>query len=563
MSKIFISYRGSDEGYQPEILKSTLSKYFNRKSIFYDFEDIKPGQDFEFEITNAIKTTEVMLVLIGKDWLDILNERSKQEDSIDYVKYEIEKGLEKLNNDERFQLFPVLFDGVKMPGSVDLPESIKSFHKRNPIKIEQGKLFEALDKLGLEVCRKVNSPSYCFLKKFKYYLLASLFVMVAGYFTYNYFVNKPKCEDFPSGEKLSILIAPDENEDYLTLEKVVFSGLDPYFPHIKSMTGSYHELSMGDLEDLAKPCGPSIMIKGNIKSCCMKSFDPTIEKYIIDNYSIHPSQFSICNTSLEKLACMINTFLSEKNNSNNVFSNPTCIQNQFNELAHKVEIKDTLNMMIGQSMANMYEKQGKLDSAMIILEKLSTSGGINPDSVYTRMARIASKTKNTAAEIIAKTGLIKQADKKGDENTKTKLQKDIERLNIKVNDDQGKVKLTSKIIADGKLENQKSPTNNETKSSQTNAANPNTFAPKINVSNNVKMYENLNKLINNGKYIEIENIYKKYKDKIDKDSAMLSLYYESMYKAKKISDSIIPEKILYFNQRLKTAVFSDKIKKVK
>lgn len=260
---------------------------------------------------------------------------------------------------------------------------------------------------------------------------------------------------------------------------------------------------------------------------------------------------------------MINTFLSEKNNSNNVFSNPTCIQNQFNELAHKVEIKDTLNMMIGQSMANMYEKQGKLDSAMIILEKLSTSGGINPDSVYTRMARIASKTKNTAAEIIAKTGLIKQADKKGDENTKTKLQKDIERLNIKVNDDQGKVKLTSKIIADGKLENQKSPTNNETKSSQTNAANPNTFAPKINVSNNVKMYENLNKLINNGKYIEIENIYKKYKDKIDKDSAMLSLYYESMYKAKKISDSIIPEKILYFNQRLKTAVFSDKIKKVK
>ena len=74
------------------------------------------------------------------------------------------------------------------------------------------------------------------------------------------------------------------------------------------------------------------------------------------------------------------------------------------------------------------------------------------------------------------------------------------------------------------------------------------------------MYESLNKLINNGNYEEIEKVYQKYKVKIDSDPAMLSLYYESMYKAKKISDTIIPAKILKLNERWKAAVITDKIK---
>jgi hypothetical protein len=471
-----------------------------------------------------------------------------------------------------------------MPNPEELQESLKALSRINALTIDHNEYIPKLNELGADLCRRLNHKAYCIFKRFKWYLLASVFILVGCYFAYNYFENKPECEEFPSEEKLSILMAPDEDEDFEKLEKVVFAGLEPYQPYIKSMKGKYYTLGMTDLEELAKHCGPSIMIKGNANSCCMTTFDPAIEKYIFDNYSIHPSQFSKCNTSLEKLSCVINTFLSEKNNNNNVFSNPTCIQHQFKEITLKSEIKDTLDMMLGQSMANMYEKKGKLDSAMIILEKLSLTGGVNPDTVYSRMSRIATKTKNTSAEIIAKTGLIKLADKKGDQNTKEELEKDIKVLNTKLNIEQGKVQsisssnIRSLVTSSGNRTpsntisnvrpNQTQQTSASSTATQLNPVASSSdidrariYAPIINTTSNVKLYENLNRLIMNSNYKEIERVYQRHKERIDKDTAMLSLYYESMYKAKAISDSVIPEKIIFINQRLKTAVFTNKIKK--
>jgi hypothetical protein len=95
MSKLFISYRRADTGYQPEIIKRTLSKYIDDEIIFYD-HDIEEGEDFVQVINDRLEAAQVMLVLMGKDWLDILKERSKLPSATDFVKLESEV-LRKIN----------------------------------------------------------------------------------------------------------------------------------------------------------------------------------------------------------------------------------------------------------------------------------------------------------------------------------------------------------------------------------------------------------------------------------------------------------------------------------
>lgn len=135
MSKLFISYRRSDTGYQPEIIKSTLAKYIDDEIIFYD-HDIEQGEDFVQVINDRLESAQVMLVLMGRDWLDILNERSKQVGATDFVKLEIERGLEKDRLDSKFSIIPILFEGAKMPSPDALPESLKALSRINALEID-------------------------------------------------------------------------------------------------------------------------------------------------------------------------------------------------------------------------------------------------------------------------------------------------------------------------------------------------------------------------------------------------------------------------------------------
>lgn len=567
MSKLFISYRRSDTGYQPEIIKSTLSKYIDDDIIFYD-HDIQPTENFVQVINDRLETAKVMLVLIGKDWLNVLKEREKQKDHIDFVKLEIERGLEKEKLDNEFSIFPVLFEGAKMPNENDLPESIRGLSKINAMIIGENEFLPKLHQLGAQLCKKLNGQAICFFKKYRWYLLGCVMMIISSVFGYQYWKDEPSCDDFNTSLDLKILIVPDNNSQYDNMQTILMSSLEPFQPCVKMMEGKYQQLSLGELEEVTKQCKPEIMIKGTNDNSCMMTFEQKLKDYIMINYNISPKNFSQCNTTLDRLGCILNTFLSEKRNNDNVTKNPYCIQLQFNEIALKSEIMDTVDMMIGQSLAHVYEKSGQLDSALLILEKLSPTGGLNPDTVYARMDRIAQKTNNTSAEIIAKTGMANQADKKGDKNKSSIIKRSLEKLKEKLN-------IESNEVINSNDANHKVQSVNIQNPSATYYNHISTKSPEAKeiIENNLmtkqpdykvttlspKMYENLNKLIKSGKYQRIEEIYQQNKSKIDSDPALLSLYYESKYKAKKIHDSLIPAQIIDVNARLKTSIISSKI----
>jgi hypothetical protein len=122
MSKVFISYRREDTSGYVGRLQEKLSTYIGRKKIFVDVESIRPGSDFAKSIDKSVNTADVILIVIGKEWVSALNEDGKRrlDDPEDYVRQEVNKALMS-----KAKVLPVLVKGAKMPSPDELPEPLK------------------------------------------------------------------------------------------------------------------------------------------------------------------------------------------------------------------------------------------------------------------------------------------------------------------------------------------------------------------------------------------------------------------------------------------------------
>lgn len=131
MPSIFISYRRSDTGGHSGRLFDRLRCWFATEELFIDVDSIDWGDDFPEKIEEAICAAKVVLVIIGPDWLDSINERASQS-QIDFVRREVSIALERRAENE-VEIFPILVGSAKMPSKDMLNESLKN---------ELGKLFD-------------------------------------------------------------------------------------------------------------------------------------------------------------------------------------------------------------------------------------------------------------------------------------------------------------------------------------------------------------------------------------------------------------------------------------
>ena len=132
MLNVFISYRRDDSAGYAGRLADSLEPLLGAGKIFRDVEDIRPGDDFVQAITQNLQKANVVLVVIGKNWLNAKNDQAalRLHDPNDYVRLEIETALKF-----QHQLIPVLVDNAKMPKPEDLPASIASIANRQALEI--------------------------------------------------------------------------------------------------------------------------------------------------------------------------------------------------------------------------------------------------------------------------------------------------------------------------------------------------------------------------------------------------------------------------------------------
>lgn len=77
MSKLFISYRREDAAGYAISLHDRLADRFGADQLFMDIDSIEPGEDFVEVINAKVSACEVLLVLIGRDWLTCKDESGR------------------------------------------------------------------------------------------------------------------------------------------------------------------------------------------------------------------------------------------------------------------------------------------------------------------------------------------------------------------------------------------------------------------------------------------------------------------------------------------------------
>ena len=158
--KIFISYRRDDSAGHAGRLFDRLSSHFNRERLFMDVDHIEPGEDFVQVIEDAVASSAVLLVIIGRRWLTSGDTIARRLDNPnDFVRLEVASALAR-----NIRVIPVLVQNAIMPSPQDLPDDLLQLSRRNASELSDlrwnrdvDQLIGVLDKFLAKIeekCRK-------------------------------------------------------------------------------------------------------------------------------------------------------------------------------------------------------------------------------------------------------------------------------------------------------------------------------------------------------------------------------------------------------------------------
>jgi len=131
--KVFISYRRADLLAKGSVgsIRDALTKSFGAGNVFMDMHDVHPGQDFRAVLAQRVKSADVLLAILGPQWLEFIE--SRQDDPEDWVRLEIDTALRA-----RVSVIPVLLGDTKMPRKERLPECLANLAYLHAPKLDPG-----------------------------------------------------------------------------------------------------------------------------------------------------------------------------------------------------------------------------------------------------------------------------------------------------------------------------------------------------------------------------------------------------------------------------------------
>jgi beta-lactam-binding protein with PASTA domain len=136
MAGIFISYRREDAQGEARHLFDDLKQHFGGDRVFMDVIGIRPGEDYRKVIDSAVASCEVLITLIGREWLQskTASGQARLGDPRDFVRLETATALKR-----DVRVIPVLVQGAAMPGEDSLPDELKPLAFRNAIELSHSR----------------------------------------------------------------------------------------------------------------------------------------------------------------------------------------------------------------------------------------------------------------------------------------------------------------------------------------------------------------------------------------------------------------------------------------
>lgn len=158
---IFISYRRDDTILAAKLLHTELEKRYGGEQVFMDIDDIGYGDDFVAAIDARLDQAEVVLVVIGPRWEEMLQQRVRGDD---WVRHEVARALELRaanragtgagdSKAERPRVIPVLVQQAKPVGGPLTPD-LAALRSLNAISIDERALNASITTLLEAINRK-------------------------------------------------------------------------------------------------------------------------------------------------------------------------------------------------------------------------------------------------------------------------------------------------------------------------------------------------------------------------------------------------------------------------
>ncbi|HEY4607108.1 MAG TPA: toll/interleukin-1 receptor domain-containing protein, partial [Acidimicrobiia bacterium] len=142
--KIFISYRRSDAGGHAGRLHAALGDYYGDRAVWLDHKNIGAGKAFAEALEEALTHSDVLLAIIGPDWLTAEKEgRRRLDDPEDWVRREVVTGLGL----GRVQVIPVLVGDAPLPAPEELPEPLQRIPQLQAITVRPDRFEDDVEHL--------------------------------------------------------------------------------------------------------------------------------------------------------------------------------------------------------------------------------------------------------------------------------------------------------------------------------------------------------------------------------------------------------------------------------
>jgi TIR domain len=140
--KIFISYRRDDSAGHAGRIHDLLQQEFGPDSVFMDVDNIPFGAKFATVLDQEVAKCDLLLALIGRDWLIDRTGKRPVDDQRDYPRVEIASALKRDIN-----VIPILLDGTMIPSADQLPDDLKGLPERHALDVRSSSFRGDVDRL--------------------------------------------------------------------------------------------------------------------------------------------------------------------------------------------------------------------------------------------------------------------------------------------------------------------------------------------------------------------------------------------------------------------------------
>ena len=138
-----------DSDYPAQFVHDNLVSHFGDNAVFFDVDSIPAGVNFHGILNEAVGKCDVLLAVIGDQWLNIKDDAGQRriDDPDDFVRIEIEAALQR-----DISVIPVLVGRASVPRPEDLPSTLRGLARRQATEVRPGQDFRNhLDRLVRDI----------------------------------------------------------------------------------------------------------------------------------------------------------------------------------------------------------------------------------------------------------------------------------------------------------------------------------------------------------------------------------------------------------------------------